>query len=143
VSKSRGGVFIKAPALVVVITATAIVVSDLFPHNIGATVQPQPTATYYFDAANGLNLTLSLNSVSIKQGQVIQIVTDLANTLDHNQTLPKANRWPPAQGLILTACGNIPYPLGVAICRGYYTNQNISADTSLWMFSPASCPPIF
>jgi len=125
--------------LVVIVVATSIVAADLFMPNLQGSVPPKPTVASSFDNVNGLNLTLSLSSVSIKQGQVVDIVTDLTNTLDHNQTLARVNRWPSAPELILAACPNVPYPLGVAICRGHFTDQNISAAASLWMFPNASC----
>ncbi|MGD0329864.1 MAG: hypothetical protein ABSB40_05360 [Nitrososphaeria archaeon] len=138
-SKSRVG-FLLALVLVVIVVATAIIATDLFLSNMHVSVPPQPTAASSFDSVNGLNLTLSLSSVSIQHGQVVDIVTDLTNTLDHNQTLTEVNRWPSAPGLSLTPCPNVQYPLGVAIYRGHFTNQNISTATSLWMFGPASCP---
>ena len=109
-SQSRVDGFLLALVLVVIVVATAIIATDLFLSNLQRSTLPQPTATSSFDNVNGLNLTLSLSSVSIKQGQVVDIITDLTNTLDHNQTLTKVNHWPSAPGLSLTACGNVPYP---------------------------------
>jgi len=138
--KSRADGFLLALVVVVILAATAIIATGIFLSNQQGSVPLQPTAASSFDSVNGLNLTLSLSSVSIKQGQVVNIVIDLTNTLDHNQTLTKVNHWPSAPGLTLTVCPNVPYPLGVAIYRGHFTNQNISAAASLWMFTPAPCP---
>ncbi len=139
-SKSKVDGFLLTVVLVAIVAAAAIIATDLFLSNRQGSVPPQPAAASSFDSVNGLNLTLSLSSVSIKRGQVVNIVTDLTNTLDHNQTLAKVFDWPSAPELTLAACPNVPYPLGIAICRGHFMDQNISDAASLWMFTPAPCP---
>ena len=67
-------------------------------------------------SANGLSLTLSINSTSYHPGEQISVNIDEKNTLTTKNNVRVANSWP-VQGLTVGPCGTLNYPFGIAILQ--------------------------
>jgi hypothetical protein len=95
-------------------------------------------------SANGLALSISLNSTKYKPGQGIRIDIDEHNTLSTDIDNPFSVNWS-YYSLSLGGCGdylNLPF-MGIGIVKGSYTSANISDGTplSFWNYSQAvPCP---
>jgi hypothetical protein len=95
-------------------------------------------------SANGLNLSLSLDSSTYQSGQKVTIVIDEKNTLKTTNKVTAANKWP-LTGLSVSPCGPVNYPFGVAILQGFYNSADILCVMPLKLYNPEglySCPMI-
>jgi hypothetical protein len=96
------------------------------------------------ESANGLSLSLSLDSTTYQPGQAVSIVIDETNTLSKTNNVSATDKWP-LSGLSVSSCGTLNYPFGVAIFQGYYTSGDVSSNTPLKLYDPVgihSCPMI-
>ena len=95
-------------------------------------------------SANGLSLSLSLDSTTYQPGQQLTIVIDEINTLSKTNKVYTADKWP-LTGLSVSPCGTLNYPFGVSIFQGNYTTANVSSAMPLTLFYPGElhgCPMI-
>ncbi|MGC8661731.1 MAG: hypothetical protein ACP5TZ_04425 [Nitrososphaeria archaeon] len=117
-----------------VIAAVMLTGITLLPHN--TSISHTQTLVH----SNGLELMLSTSPSTIKQGDKIIVNISLVNTL-HSYNLVHSSSYWPNFIVSLGSCDNLPYPLGIAILRGYYTLSNISgAENPLIIFRPSICP---
>ena len=86
-------------------------------------------------SANGLNLTLSMNSNTFKSGDTVSITIEEKNTLTTDNNVPVADLWP-VQGLNDGPTGTVNYPFGISILQGYYDASNIASITPLILYDP-------
>jgi hypothetical protein len=88
-------------------------------------------------SANGLSLSLSLDSKTYLPGGEISIVIDVKNTLLIENDVPVSDNWS-YSNLGLGPCDNGPggfgYPYGIAIFQGNYTPLNLSTATPLSLY---------
>ena len=130
------------------ITGTALVLIILAA---GCTSITQPTSsTSTYDnkintassaSANGLSLSLSLDTTTYRPGQEISIVLDVKNTWPETNHVPISNNWPYSD-LASGQC-DLGAPYGIAIFQGDYTSSNLSTATTLalWDYSlVVPCP---
>ena len=97
---------------------------------------PTPSTTTDFNSdnsatlksANGLSLSLSLDSTIYNPSQQISIVIDEKNTLSKTNIVSISNKWS-CSYLTLGQCGTYLLPFGVALLQGYYSSTNISTAT--------------
>lgn len=82
-------------------------------------------------------LDFTTNSSSIQSGHAIGISISLENTSPEPLTLAVQNHWQ-RNDLSLGSCSNLP--IGIAILKGYYTEQNMSEAGSLWLYPNLPCP---
>jgi hypothetical protein len=96
-----------------------------------------------FKSANGLNLSLSLDSATYQPGQQVVIIVDENNTLSKTNKINASEKWP-VSGLGVGPCGTLNYPFGVAIFQGDYMVANVSSATPLQIYEPGiyHCPMI-
>ena len=94
-------------------------------------------------SANGLSLSLSLDSTTYQLGQQVGIVIDEKNTLSQTNKINASEKWP-VRGLGVGPCGTLNYPFGVAIFQGNHTAANVSSATPLQIYEPGiyHCPMI-
>jgi hypothetical protein len=90
-----------------------------------------------------LNLGLFLNSIVIGAGNGVSVQIDEKNPTDRAILVSTANDWA-VPGLTLGQCGTLNDPFGVGIIPGYYTSENVSAASTLALYSPGTsgCPGI-
>jgi hypothetical protein len=96
-----------------------------------------------FKSANGLSLSLSLDSTTYQPGQEISIFIDETNTLLKTNDVPVSDQWP-LSGLSVGPCGTEGANYGIAVYRGYYTSADVSNATPLILYNPyvvVQCPP--
>ena len=113
---------------------------------------PTPSTTTDFNSdnsatlksANGLSLSLSLDSTIYNPSQQISIVIDEKNTLSKTNIVSISNKWSYSY-LTLGQCGTYLLPFGVALLQGYYSSTNISTATPLMFYdySVQPCPIVF
>jgi hypothetical protein len=124
-----------AIAVVVVVLGVSVLVAIGTNGSSETSSLPRQTAT---TGADGLRLTLSLNTTDLTQGESIGIDVTLSNTLASTYNVSVSSLWPfQAQ---TQACGNQIYPFGVAVFRGRYSAGNVSEGTPLNIFAPIACP---
>ena len=87
---------------------------------------PTITTNSLSTSANGLSLSLSLDSTTYQPGQEISIKVDVKNTLSKTNKISASEKWP-ISGLGVGPCGTLNYPFGVAIFQGDYTVANVSS----------------
>ncbi|HKU33308.1 MAG TPA: hypothetical protein VJR22_05635, partial [Candidatus Nitrosotalea sp.] len=92
--------------------------------------------------SNGVEVTtpklyLSTNSTIVNFGHTLGIDIWLNNTRSEQLTLAAQNHWI-RNDLSIGSCSNLP--VGIAILKGYYTEQNITDASSLWLFPNLPCP---
>ena len=86
-----------------------------------------------------LKLNFSTNASSISSSRAIGIDISLNNTNSGSFSLKARDHWP-RDDLSLGSCSNLP--IGIAILKGYYTLQNMSGASSLWLYPNLPCPPM-
>ncbi|MDE1766775.1 MAG: PQQ-like beta-propeller repeat protein [Thaumarchaeota archaeon] len=94
-------------------------------------------ASSSMDESHNLKLSFSTNSSSIQSGHAIGIGISLNNTASGSFSLKDQDHWP-IDGMSLGSCSNLP--IGISILRGYYTLQNMSGASSLWLYPNLPCP---
>ena len=95
-------------------------------------------------SANGLNLSLSLDSTTYQPGQQISLVLDEKNTLSITNHVPASQNWP-LEGLSLGPCGTLNYPFGMSIFQGYCAAADVAKAVPLMLYNPNTiyhCPMI-
>jgi hypothetical protein len=90
-------------------------------------------------ALNGLRFTLSIGSASIHSGGSVTINVTETNTNAKPLNISAAQNWP-LQGLRMSTCYASVYPFGVAVYRGHYTSENVSAARPLNLYPIQPCP---
>jgi hypothetical protein len=93
-------------------------------------------------SANGLSLTLSIDTTTYQQGQQISISIAEKNILATENSVNIAGTWP-VQGLNVGPCGTLNYPFGISILQGYYDSQNVASISPLQLSDPNAiyhCP---
>jgi hypothetical protein len=101
-------------------------------------------ATVTVTAADGLSLTLSIDSTIHKAGDKISITIDEKNTLPMENKVQAAGNWP-VQGLNVGTGGRLNYPFGISILQGYYNTLSVASITALTLYDPNAtyhCPMI-
>ncbi|MGA2573233.1 MAG: hypothetical protein ABSF36_03355 [Candidatus Methanomethylicaceae archaeon] len=138
----------KTMEAVVVILVVALGVSiianfALYAYYTGGTTNLNETFPLSGSAtgASGLNLSIALNRASIMPGQGIEVTISETNTLGTANTVSVASDWQ-FSPLSDSPCGVGSYPMGIAICQGYYTASDISSAEALWVYSYGvyACP---
>ena len=92
-------------------------------------------------SANGLELSLSLDTTTYKLYQDVSIVIDEKNTLSKTNNVPVANKWR-LIGLSSGPCTQ-GFPVGIAVFSGYYSSTDVLKGTPLVIFNPNqvyNCP---
>jgi hypothetical protein len=88
-------------------------------------------------SANGLSLSLSLDSKTYLPGGEISIVIDVKNTLLIENDVSVSDNWS-YNNLGLGSCdigpGGFGYPYGIAVFQGDYTSSNLSNATPLSLY---------
>ncbi len=87
--------------------------------------------------SSALKLSLSIDNQYANPAQPISIDMSLNNTSSTQLTLNREDNWP-RDDLSSGPCSNLPF--GMAILKGYYTEQNMSQANSLVIFQPIPCP---
>lgn len=93
---------------------------------------------------DGLAMTLSVNTASLRTGQSLNITISERNTMDKVNRVPAAQAWA-VDGLTLGPCGTLNYPVGLALYKGYYAAATIGGATPLKLYNPDTayhCPMI-
>ena len=132
----------RTPILFIALAAVAVaaIVSS-------ATLIPGTTVTTYNGPAvtasgtslNGLMLTLSIDSPSIRAGGSVTINVTEFNTNGTPLNVTASRNWT-VQGLRMSACYSSVYPFGVAVYQGRYTMENVSAAKPLNLYPLQPCP---
>jgi hypothetical protein len=94
----------------------------------------------------GLNLRVAMNTTSIQSGQSIDVIISETNTLNTTNTVNVSDQWQLSSlSFSLGPCGNLGYPIGIVIFKGYHTYSNISTAESLDLYQPGTyfCPAGF
>ena len=91
-------------------------------------------------SADGLSLSLLLNSTTYQPGQEVAIVVEEINNLPKTNNVPSSDEWP-LSGLSVGPCGTNGFPFGVAIFQGDYTYTDISTATPLVIYDPSKLYP--
>jgi hypothetical protein len=101
-----------------------------------------PQSVSVTDAPLGLNLSIAVNTTLLQSGQGIEITINETNTLDALNTVSATTGWQSTPQLSLGPCGVGDYPMGLAICQGYYTPSSISSAEPLYIYAPGTfaCP---
>ena len=86
-------------------------------------------------SANGLSLSLSLDSTTYKPGDTINMVVSEKSMLKITNKLLVSDKWP-IHGLSVDICGTRSFPFGVAILRGNYTSGNVATAAPLILYNP-------
>ena len=86
-------------------------------------------------SANGLSLSLSLDSTTYKPGDTITMVVSEKSILKTTNKLLVSDKWP-IHGLSVDICGTRSFPFGVAILRGNYTSGNVATAAPLILYNP-------
>jgi len=84
-----------------------------------------------------LKLFISTDSTYTSPGNPVGIDISLNNTSSTPLILTKSDNWP-RNDLSSGPCSNLPF--GMAILKGYYTEQNMSNANSLVIFQNIPCP---
>ena len=88
-------------------------------------------------SANGLSLSLSLDSKTYLPGREVSIVIAVKNTLSIENDVSVSDNWS-YSNLGLGPCdigpGGFGYPYGVAVFQGDYTSSNLSSATPLSLY---------
>ncbi len=122
-------------AVVVVVLGVSVFVAVGTNGSSETSSPPSQAAT---TGADGLRLTLSVNTTDLTPGESIGIGVTLSNTLASTYNVSVSSLWPfQAQ---TQACANQIYPFGVAVFRGRYSAGNVSEGTPLSIFPPVACP---
>ncbi len=93
------------------------------------------------EAANdslGLELQISENSSVIPSQDAINISFSLWNALSKPNNFTTSNDWV-VQGLEAGPCQNFYSPIGIAVYRGYYDENNVSAANPLPIWAVVEC----
>jgi len=91
-----------------------------------------------FKSANGLSISLSLDSSTYQPGRPVKIIIDEQNTLSKTNKVPEADKIP-SKNLVIDS-PHVPsmLPFGIAIYKGNYNVSNYSPVTPLIIFDPAA-----
>jgi len=84
-----------------------------------------------------LKLFISTDSTYTSPGNPVGVDISLNNTSSTPLILTKSDNWP-RNDLSSGPCSNLPF--GMAILKGYYTEQNMSNANSLVIFQNIPCP---
>jgi hypothetical protein len=87
--------------------------------------------------SSALRLYLSTDSTYANPAEAVGVDISLNNTSSTPLILAKADNWP-RNDLSSGPCSNLPF--GVAILKGYYTEQNMSGASSLVIYQNIPCP---
>jgi hypothetical protein len=92
----------------------------------------------------GLSLSVALSATYLQPGQGISITISEANTLNILNTVNVGTEWQ-FSPLSDSPCGVGSYPMGLAICQGYYTASNISTAEALnvYAYGMYACPMLY
>jgi len=99
------------------------------------------SSTSVKSAANGLELSLTLNGSSISSGQGIAATAVEVNTLTTANNVSAAAKWP-IGNLAVGPCGHLNEPVGIAVLSGNYDAANVSSGLALQIYQPGTyaCP---
>jgi hypothetical protein len=132
-------------AIVFIVCLFALTGCSSFAHSSTQTISTDTSDvnSATLKSANGLSLSLSLDSTTYQPGQQVDIVIDEKNTLGITNKLNASEKWP-VRGIRVGPCGTLNYPFGVAIFQGNYTVANVSSATPLQIYEPGiyHCPMI-
>jgi len=134
-------------AVIVILLLVILTVTTGCVHRAATT--PSPTSTTKINmnksisskSANGLILSLSLDSTTYQPGQNITIVVDEKNTLSKTNKVATSDNWV-YDHFRGDPCDSIS-PFGAAIFRGDYTVSNFSTAAPLTIYDPLAtlmCP---
>ncbi len=88
-------------------------------------------------SASGLELSLSVNSTTLRPNGTIGLNVTVFNALPVANNISVSDRWLVS---FYSTCGRYYFPDGIAFFRGYYTLNNITAGDSLNVWPPIPCP---
>ncbi len=121
-----------------------MVISLAYPAWLLSHLTASPYNTVSYDnRALGVRLDLLVNSTHLKPGDGIAITIRESNMRFVPNELQARSNWM-IRGLSLGACGTVNTPVGFAIFRGNYTEDNISRASPLQLYKPGTyfCPMI-
>jgi hypothetical protein len=128
--------------------------TSLTPNNQSTTTainsRSSPSAVDVTNSSLGLNLTLSADSTIIPKYDTIDISTSVANMLPQMNNLTATSNWA-IQNLRAGPCDYTEHndssllfsPVGIAVFRGNYGINNISAASALPIWAEITCPAQF
>jgi hypothetical protein len=128
-------------ATVFIVSVCALTGCSSFAHSSTQTISidTSDVNSATLKSANGLSLSLSLDSTTYQPGQQVGIVIDEKNTLGITNKINASEKWP-VSGLGVGPCGTLNYPFGVAIFQGDYSVANVSSATPLQIYEPGILP---
>jgi hypothetical protein len=88
-------------------------------------------------SSSALRLYLSTDSTYANPAEAVGVDISLNNTSSTPLILTKADNWP-RNDLSSGPCSNLPF--GMAILKGYYTEQNMTGASSLVIYQNIPCP---
>ena len=89
-----------------------------------------------FKSANGLSLSLSLDSTTYQPGQEVSIIINEKNRRIITNNVRVGDKLPSNKLSLESPFSWYQYPFGIAIFQGGYTSSNYSAATPLIIFEP-------
>lgn len=122
-------------AIATIIFAAILVPSVLNPVHEGFASTGSTASPY------GFTLNLRLNATSLGPAAAISITAWLNSTTPQPNNLTAASHWPIGPGGLWTRPCTSGWPLGVGVMRGYYTPDNYSSGSLVYLPVPlVSCP---
>jgi len=140
------------PATTTTLTSTGIVSTNAVSSIPSQTTSTTSTTSTNFNdinsasstSANGLSLSLALDSTTYQPGQQVAMAVDVKNILSVENDVPVSDNWSYAN-LEIGPCDNGPggfgYPYGIAIFQGNYTSLGLSNATPLALYDYSVLPP--
>jgi hypothetical protein len=107
------------------------------------TLSSAATSTSAQSPVSGLELSLTLNTTNVSAGHGLIATVDATNAKDAPANVSAAADWP-VQGLAVSTCGSLNYPVGLAVLKGNYDLSNVTSGKALQIYQPglSSCPMI-
>lgn len=109
---------------------------EVFPF-INSNDTGKPLVNQDNQTSSALRLYLSTDSAYANPAEAVGVDISLNNTSSTPLTLTKADNWP-RNDLSSGSCSNLPF--GMAILKGYYTEQNMTGASSLVIYQNIPCP---
>ncbi|MDA4116345.1 MAG: hypothetical protein OK442_07305 [Thaumarchaeota archaeon] len=124
-------------------TSVSLSMSTTSSTSMTSTTSASVSSTSATSAANGLQLSLSLNASGVSAGQWVTATVVETNTLTTPNNVSAAAEWPLAN-LAAGPCGHMNEPVGIAVLSGNYDAGNISSGSALQVYQPGltMCPMI-
>ncbi len=124
--------FRKSAAIVSIVSILSLCSCDLKTSPTQVNNSPVSAST---TSADGLSLTLNLNSSTFHSGDEVSIAVSELNTLDKNIRVDAADKWP-VSGLIAGPMGRLNFPEGVAVFQGHLASSDLHTASPLFLYDP-------